>query len=625
MKRNTGTERSTAAAGNAGSWPETHGSDRSTSPLSVRHGSDGRARRLLGALAGALAILVVTGTVAPTTAAAETRTLDLYYTHTKERLTITFKKNGKYIPSALKELNRFLRDWRRNEPTNMDPRLFDTVWEVYQQSGSRQPVHVVSAYRSLATNNMLRSRSKAVAKHSQHSLGKAMDFFLPDVGVAKLRAIGMKLQRGGVGYYPNAGNAFVHIDVGSVRAWPRMSRQQLAKLFPDGKTVHLPSDGKPLAGYQQALAELKRNGSVTRPLALAEDESGGRKRSKGLLAMLFGDQEDDTEELNAASTTGQALTAAPEPDKKGPAVVRTERVTPPIAPPAPAAPAPAPIVVADVPKPQAAPAAPPVTSLAEATLPAGLPAPEAPAPAAVADAAVPPLMPKAKPEELVALAALPPTPSLVPRGKPAELLALMAAADMPPVRPSIAAVAEAPAPAPADDVPASAALALAEVAQDPVEDRRALAALGYASAAEAPLARQPVLPPAPREQRIARAAATELTAPRRTVNGQADPLALLPPIASPKTDPLAILTAALPPVDMPVYDAGASVSADAFAHLRHPDQMSTDLLFEAPVQVVGAGFSPVRTAGVDTARFAGPAVAKIQAIRFPARRDLAMR
>ena len=34
------------------------------------------------------------------------------------------------------------------------------------------------------------------------------------------------------------------ISTGSVRAWPRMSRDQLARLFPDGKTLHLPSTAR---------------------------------------------------------------------------------------------------------------------------------------------------------------------------------------------------------------------------------------------------------------------------------------------------------------------------------------------------------------------------------------------
>jgi hypothetical protein len=85
-----------------------------------------------------------------------------------------------------------------------------------------------------------------VARFSQHTLGKAIDFYIPGVSLDKLRATAMKLQGGGVGYYPTSGSPFVHLDVGNVRAWPRMTRQQLVKLFPDGRTAHIPSDGSPL-------------------------------------------------------------------------------------------------------------------------------------------------------------------------------------------------------------------------------------------------------------------------------------------------------------------------------------------------------------------------------------------
>lgn len=203
-------------------------------------------------------------------AEAETRTLHLYNLHTKERVSITFKKNGRYIPSALREANRFLRDWRRNEITKIDPALLDLIWEVYQKVGATQPVNVVSSYRSPATNNMLRKRSKGVAKRSQHTLGKAMDYFIPGVNLAKLRATGLRKQVGGVGYYPRSGSPFVHMDTGRVRHWPRMTRSQLAKVFPDGKTLHIPSDGKPLKGYKLALAEAKSGKKrPTRPTLVA--------------------------------------------------------------------------------------------------------------------------------------------------------------------------------------------------------------------------------------------------------------------------------------------------------------------------------------------------------------------
>jgi uncharacterized protein YcbK (DUF882 family) len=249
--------------------------------------------------------MVTPGMAPPVEAAGQTRTLKLYFIHTKEKASITFKRNGRYDAKGLQQVNRFLRDWRRNEPTKMDPRLLDLVWEVYQKSGSRDYIHVVSAYRSPATNGMLRSRSKGVAKKSQHMLGKAMDFYLPDVRLKNLREIGMKFQVGGVGYYPTSGSPFVHMDVGGVRAWPRMSRGELARIFPDGKTMHVPSDGKPLPGYELAVADYKR-----RVGASAIEVAGGgtkgpgdkdAKRKGNLFAMLFGGGDED-EEPNAIAS-----------------------------------------------------------------------------------------------------------------------------------------------------------------------------------------------------------------------------------------------------------------------------------------------------------------------------------
>jgi len=240
-----------------------------------------RASLALGLLA-ACSLLVAAIRIQDAAAFGETRSLSFFHTHTRESLTVTFRRNGQYDEQALSQLNWFLRDWRVEKPAQMDPRLFDILWEVYRESGSSQPINIISAYRSPETNGALRRRSSGVAEHSQHMLGKAMDIRLPDVDTARLRAIAMKMQYGGVGYYSSS--AFVHVDTGSVRAWPRMTQQQLVQLFPDGKTLHLPSNGKPLAGYELAKAEIP-----ARNAALATQASAGSGPSiGGLLANLFG-------------------------------------------------------------------------------------------------------------------------------------------------------------------------------------------------------------------------------------------------------------------------------------------------------------------------------------------------
>ena len=117
--------------------------------------------------------------------------------------------------------------------------------------------------------------------------GKAIDFFIPGIKLSTLRETVMRHQVGGIGYYPTSGSPFVHADTGSVRAWPRMTRALLKKVFPDGKTLHLPTDGKPLSSSGRAYAEAEWNkcrmvpcnGAVimanpAMPAIMVADESG---------------------------------------------------------------------------------------------------------------------------------------------------------------------------------------------------------------------------------------------------------------------------------------------------------------------------------------------------------------
>jgi uncharacterized protein YcbK (DUF882 family) len=237
----------------------------------------------------------------------DTRSLSFAHIHTGETLTVTFKRRGRYDEGALKQLNWFLRDWRRDEPIAMDPHLFDLLWEVHRDVNATGPVTIISAFRSPQTNSMLRARGRGVARYSQHMVGKAIDFYIPGADLADLRAIGLRLQRGGVGFYPSSGSPFVHVDTGGVRHWPRMTRDQLAKVFPDGKTVHIPADGKPMPGFALALAEIESRGGRPGALALAsldddDDDASTPRSSRTRIPTAT--------ELRSASN---APAAAPEP------------------------------------------------------------------------------------------------------------------------------------------------------------------------------------------------------------------------------------------------------------------------------------------------------------------------
>ena len=270
------------------------------------------------------------GSVHDAAALNETRTLSFHHTHSNEDLTVTFKRNGRYDEAALKQLNHFLRDWRSQEQTTMDRHLFDILWEVYRDVDARKPINIISAYRSPATNSMLRRRSKnsGVARFSQHTLGHAMDFFIPGVQLENIRFAGLRLQRGGVGFYPKSGSPFVHLDTGHVRHWPRMTHDQLARVFPNGRTVHIPSDGNPLPGYQLAMADIEKRGQNA-----DEDGTASSKPSNFLLALFRGksaaDEDDDSDSAPAAQPANQMTVASaaaadpvPLPRPKPPAAFR---------------------------------------------------------------------------------------------------------------------------------------------------------------------------------------------------------------------------------------------------------------------------------------------------------------
>jgi len=249
----------------------------------------------LGVSLGLASLLLLAGAGSVHDAAAlnETRTLSFHHTHSNEDLTVTFKRDGRYDEAALKELNHYLRDWRTQDQTVMDPHLFDIIWEVYRDVGGDKPIQIISSYRSPATNAMLHRRSTGVARFSQHMLGHAMDFFIPGVPLEQIRFAGLRLQRGGVGFYPTSGSPFVHLDTGSIRHWPGMTHDQLVKVFPDERTVHMASDGRPMKGYELARAEIEaRDGN----------DSAMKKSSPSLWAALFKRKSSDDDDDEAVST-----------------------------------------------------------------------------------------------------------------------------------------------------------------------------------------------------------------------------------------------------------------------------------------------------------------------------------
>jgi uncharacterized protein YcbK (DUF882 family) len=212
--------------------------------------------RLKAVIGAIVACAALSCAAAGVRAAEATRTIHLYNIHSQETLVSTYKKDGKYVPAEMEKINWVLRDWRKNEATTMDPELIDLLWEVHNELGSKQPIHIISGYRSRGTNDMLRKSVGGQAKESRHILGKAADVHFPDVPVKALRYSALIREKGGVGYYPTSAIPFVHMDIDRVRAWPRLPRAELALLFPRGSTQHVPSDGVPISREDVRIAKV---------------------------------------------------------------------------------------------------------------------------------------------------------------------------------------------------------------------------------------------------------------------------------------------------------------------------------------------------------------------------------
>ena len=147
----------------------------------------------------------------------EKRRAFLHNLHTGETLDAVYYENGRYVPDALAEAMRVLRDWRNGEEHVMDPRLFDVLHAVHGRLDAQAPFQIISGYRSPETNAMMHERSPQVAAKSQHVLGKASDIRIQGVELANLHRAALSLRAGGVGFYPVSD--FVHVDVGPVRNW----------------------------------------------------------------------------------------------------------------------------------------------------------------------------------------------------------------------------------------------------------------------------------------------------------------------------------------------------------------------------------------------------------------------
>ena len=176
-----------------------------------------RALVKLGALAAAAAILPRSAFASNPSPSVAEKSLAFYNTHTGENLKTVYWAEGHYLGQSLREINHILRDPRNDEVHDIDTGLLDLLFAIRKQIETNQPFHVISGYRSAATNEFLRAHTTGVAEHSLHLIGQAIDIRSPGRELRTLQKVAVALKGGGVGYYPKSD--FVHVDIGRVRYW----------------------------------------------------------------------------------------------------------------------------------------------------------------------------------------------------------------------------------------------------------------------------------------------------------------------------------------------------------------------------------------------------------------------
>ena len=145
------------------------------------------------------------------------RRLHLYNIHTGEETNAVFCIEGQFLNEGLQSLDLILRDHRANQAMAMQRMLYEKMYYLQQLFSSKEPLYIVSGYRSPKSNADLRHSSTAVAEHSLHTQGRAVDIRIPGVSHRDLHKAALAMRSGGVGYYPKDG--FVHLDTGRVRHW----------------------------------------------------------------------------------------------------------------------------------------------------------------------------------------------------------------------------------------------------------------------------------------------------------------------------------------------------------------------------------------------------------------------
>jgi uncharacterized protein YcbK (DUF882 family) len=125
------------------------------------------------------------------------------------------RADGQIDWQVVARLQRLFRDLRQNTTGPMPVLLLDKLGQIQARWGFRQPLMLLSGYRTPRTNSSL----EGAAQNSRHLEGQAADIQMAGVPPAQLAAAASDVSRHnmfmGVGTYAG----FVHVDIGPRRGW----------------------------------------------------------------------------------------------------------------------------------------------------------------------------------------------------------------------------------------------------------------------------------------------------------------------------------------------------------------------------------------------------------------------
>jgi len=200
--------------------------------------------------------------------------------HTGETFDGAYRDACGPLPGAMAELTIFLRDFHCGATSPVDVGVIDFLAAVMTAIGAHTAT-ILSAYRTLETNEMLARTTFGVAENSQHLYARALDVCF-DTKMTEAVIAARAMRRGGVGWYPGSG--FMHIDVGPVRNWD-LDERDLRKALDDGPRMLLTKHRQltaPARGVGLS-PELQRRGDPTPALARSGQLSMELYRSGHLL------------------------------------------------------------------------------------------------------------------------------------------------------------------------------------------------------------------------------------------------------------------------------------------------------------------------------------------------------